>query len=384
MKRLKLMVPGPIELDGEVLREMARPLLPHYGEEWLEIYNETLRALKRVFQTDQDIFLIPGSGSAGLEAAIGSLVGDGSRALILSNGFFGERLAAVARAYTSNVQVITGELDRPIPPERLGEALRAEEVKLVAAVHCETSTGVLNPIRDYGELCRQHGAILVVDAISSLGGMELRFDEWGLGICVSASQKGLEAPPGLALVAISQAAWAQITRSSSPGWYLNLRTWREFAARWADWHPYPVTLPISLVFALKRSLENILDEGLADRFARHARWAALLRRGLKNLGFELFAPEGYHANTVTTALSNSVITAEELIRFLREEQGILIGGGIDELRGKVFRIGHMGPQATPEMILPLLWGIEEALRAAGAAVEPGQSLCSLGVRMGSG
>ncbi|MFQ6090020.1 MAG: hypothetical protein ACE5LD_01065, partial [Candidatus Bipolaricaulia bacterium] len=187
---------------------------------------------------------------------------------------------------------------------------------------------------------------------------------------------------GLAPVAVSKAAWEQVSRGSSPGWYLNLRTWREFAARWADWHPYPVTLPVSLVFALKRSLENILDEGLEERFARHARWAALLRRGLKNLGFELFIPEEFHSSTVTTALAGSAISAEELIRFLKEERGLLIGGGIDELRGKVFRVGHMGPQATPEMILPLLWGIEEALRAAGAPVEPGQSLRGLDVMVG--
>ncbi|MFQ6090086.1 MAG: pyridoxal-phosphate-dependent aminotransferase family protein [Candidatus Bipolaricaulia bacterium] len=384
--RPKLMIPGPIELEGEVLRAMAQPLLPHYGEEWLEVYWETVKALKWVFQTEQDVFLIPGSGSAGLEAGIGSLVGDGSKAIVLSNGFFGERLAAITRAYTSNVQVIEGGLNRPIPPERLEEALRGPhlETKMVAAVHCETSTGVLNPIRDYSELCGEHGAILVVDAISSLGGMELKFDEWNLGICVSASQKGLEASPGLAPLAISRRAWERISQVSTPGWYLNLRSWKKFAERWADWHPYPVTLPVSLVFALKKSLENILHEGLEERFARHAWCAALLRRGLVNLGFELFVPQEHHSPTVTTVLSNSALQAGELIRFLKEERGILIGGGIDELRGKVFRIGHMGPQATLEMILPLLWGIEEALRAAGLPIEPGESLRGLDVSVGAG
>lgn len=203
MKRFRLMIPGPIELDEEVRQELAQPLLPHYGKEWLRVYQETRGLLRQVFQTEQEVLLIPGSGSAGLEAAIGSLVGDGGKALILSNGFFGERLVAIARAYTPNVRVLSGDLDRPISPERLEEALRGGSVKMVAAVHCETSTGVLNPIRDYGELCQRYGAILVVDAISSLGGVELRFDEWGLGICVSASQKGLEASPGLAPVAIS-------------------------------------------------------------------------------------------------------------------------------------------------------------------------------------
>jgi len=382
MKRFRLMIPGPIELDEEVRQELARPLLPHYGKEWLRVYQETRGLLRQVFQTEQEVLLIPGSGSAGLEAAIGSLVGDGGKALVLSNGFFGERLVAIARAYTPNVRVLSGDLDRPISPERLEEALRGGSVKMVAAVHCETSTGVLNPIRDYGELCQRYGAILVVDAISSLGGVELRFDEWGLGICVSASQKGLEASPGLAPVAISEEAWEQISQSSSPGWYLNLRTWQEFAERWPDWHPYPVTLPVSLIFALKKGLEKIRDEGLEERWARHVRWAAFLRRSLKNLGFELFIPEGYQSPTVTAVLANSALSAEELIRFLREERRIIISGGIEELRGKIFRIGHMGPQATAEMILPLLWGIEEALRAVGAELEPGQSLGGLDVRVG--
>lgn len=182
-------------------------------------------------------------------------------------------------------------------------------------------------------------------------------------------------------MAVSRAAWERIAEGSSPGWYLNLRIWQEFTARWADWHPYPVTLPVSLVFALKRGLEKILDEGLEERWARHARWAALLRRGLENLGFELFIPEEFHSSTVTTALAGSAISAEELIRLLKEKRGILIGGGIDELREKVFRIGHMGPQATPEMILPLLWGIEEALRSAGVPVKLGQSLRGIDVRV---
>jgi alanine-glyoxylate transaminase/serine-glyoxylate transaminase/serine-pyruvate transaminase len=378
------MIPGPVELDGEVLREMSRPLVAHYGAEWVRDYKETIGLLQRIFQTGGDLFPIPGSGSAGLDAAIGSLIGDGSKATILSNGFFGQRLVAIAHAYSPHVQVIEGALDRAIPPERLEEALHDPDVKVVAAVHCETSTGVLNPIRDYGELCRRHGAILVVDAISSLGGTELRFDEWNLGICVSAAQKGLEASPGAALVAVSPAAWEQISGSSSPGWYLNLRTWREFAESWADWHPYPVTLPISLLFALKKSLENILEEGLEERFARHERMAFLLRQGLENLGFQLFVPEGHRSSTVTAVLSSSVISAEKVIHFLKQERGIQIGSGIDELRGKIFRIGHMGPQATLDMILPLLFGIEEALRAAGLPIEPGQSLRGIEVKAGTG
>lgn len=376
-KRFKLMIPGPIELEPETLQALAQPLLPHYGREWVEVYHQTIRMLKEVFQTREEVLLIPGSGSAGLEAALGSLLGGGqAKVLILKSGFFGGRLLEIARGYAApeEVLLLEGEPDRPIPPEQLEELVKAEpKVKVVAAVHCETSTGLLNPIREWSEVCRRHGRILVVDAISSLGGVELRFDEWGLGVCVSASQKALEAPPGLAVVAISREAWREVQASESPGWYLNLRTWRAYAERWSDWHPYPVTLPVSIILALKHSLERLLAEGLEVRFARHRKIAGLLRQGLRNLGFELLIPEEYASPTVTTALGRPDFPAEEVIQGLKR-RGILIAGGLEELHGKVFRIGHMGSQATLEMALPVLFHLEELLKEAGLPVEPGQSL----------
>jgi len=383
------MIPGPVEVEPEVLAEMSSPQVAHYGEEWVEVYNETLRLLKQVFQTKNDVFLLVGSGSAGLDAAIGSLAGGNAlnvpaaskqeQALILSNGFFGERLVAIASSYTDKIKVIRSPLNQPIPLDKVEEALKRDQFALVAAVHCETSTGVLNPVAELGELCQRYGAILIVDAISSLGGIELRTDDWHIGICVSASQKCLESPPGLCPIAVSPEAWHKIDQSKSPGWYLNLRTWKDFSRRWSGWHPHPITMAVNNVLALKKSLELVLNEGLQNRFARHARIAKILRQGLRNLGFELFVADEYASNTVTTVWADSRISAERLLSFLREEQGIRIAGGLEELKGKVFRIGHMGPTAKLGAILPLLFAIEEALRSVGADIKVGQSLRELNV-----
>ena len=378
VKRYKLMIPGPVELDVEALAEMSAPLIAHYGHEWAQFYKETCELMKKIFQTQRaDVYLMVGPGSAGVDAAISNLLGTDGSSLILSNGFFGERLFAIARSYTDKVKVLRFKLNEPIDPNAVEETLKKERFALVAAVHCETSTGVVNPVKELGLLCRKYNTLLVVDAISSLGGIELKFDDWHIGICVGATQKCLETPPGICPIAISPQAWDRIEKTQSPGWYLNLLTWKEFVERWGQWHPHPVTIPTGTVRALRKSVERILGEGLETRFRRHAQMASLLRQGLSNLGFELFVSDLYASPTVTTALVDERISANELIKFLKQEHGIMIAGGLDELSGKIFRIGHMGPTARLDAILPLLFGIEDALRHAGIKIEVGQSLRGL-------
>jgi len=374
------MIPGPVEIEAETLAEMGAPLIAHYGHEWAQFYKETCELMKKIFQTQRaDVHLIVGPGSAGVDAAIGNLIGKDGNALILSNGFFGERLFAVARSYTDKVKVLRFKLNEALDPNAVEETLKKERFTLVAAVHCETSTGVLNPIEDLGKLCEKSNAVFVVDAISSLGGIDLKFDDWHIGICVGATQKCLETPPGICPIAISPQAWERIEKTQSPGWYLNLRTWKEFVERWGQWHPHPVTIPTGTVRALHKSLERILEEGLEARFRRHAHMASLLRQGLRNLGFELFVHDRYASNTVTTALVDERISANELIKYLKQKHGIMISGGLEELSGKIFRIGHMGPTARLDAILPLLFGIEDALRHTGANIEVGQSIRGLEV-----
>jgi len=374
------MIPGPIELEPEVLAEMGKPLVAHYGREWAQFFNETVGLLKRVMLAERArLFLIVGPGSAALDAAIGNTISAG-KVLVLSNGFFGERLRQIACSYAPQDQVLVLEVPpgKALDPHRVEEALRRESaIRAVAMVHCETSTGVLNPLREIAQICKDHDAILIVDAVSSLGGVELRFDEWGIDILVSATQKGLECPPGLAPIAISPRAWELIERAKIKGWYLNLRTWQRYSDEWGQWHPHPVTMPSGLMQALNLSLRKILEEGLDERWRRHDRMAKLLRGGLSALGLRPLAAEEHASPTVTAAWAHEKLPAERLIRFLKEEHGVMISGGLAELAGKIVRIGHMGPTARPDMIIPLLFGIEDALRKAGIPVEAGRSLQGL-------
>jgi alanine-glyoxylate transaminase/serine-glyoxylate transaminase/serine-pyruvate transaminase len=251
MKKLRLMIPGPVELAPEVLALMAEPMVAHYGEEWTAFYKETIALLKRVFQTEGGVFLLPGSGSAGLDAAFGSTVFPDGKVLIPQNGFFGERLEEIVRTYTPNVQALRFSLGQPIELKAVETVLQKEHFEVVAAVHCETSTGVLNPIRELSKLCQHYGALFIVDAISSLAIESLKMDAWGIDLCVSASQKGLEAPPGLGLVAVGTKGWERVEQVNSPGWYLNLKTWKDYEEKWGDWHPHPVTQAVNNIKALR-------------------------------------------------------------------------------------------------------------------------------------
>lgn len=381
LKRYKLMIPGPIELEPEGLAEMGRPLHMHYGHEFADFYHQTVELMKRVMLAERArAFLVPGPGSAAIEMAIGNVVGDGQKILVVVNGFFSGRLAHIARAYAppENVIVVEVPWGQALDPQHIEDALRHDrEIRTVALVHCETSTGVLNPLREVAQICRARGAILIVDAVSSLGGAELRFDEWGLGICATATQKCLECPPGIAPIAISEEAWEVAQSTKSPGWFLNFETWHWYAREWGSWHPYPTTMPSNLIRALHFSLHKILDEGLEERWARHERLARFFRQGLRNLGFQIAADEAVASPTVTAAFAPEGVSASDLMRFLKEELRIAIGGGIAEWAGRAIRVGHMGPTATLDALLPVLTGLEGALRQAGVSVEPGQALRGL-------
>lgn len=377
MRRYRLRIPGPIDLQPEVLAFMSAPLIAHYGHDWVELYNETLALLQQVWRAEEaSLFLIPGPGTVGMEAAIASLAGDTHRFLVLTNGFFGDRWVTVARAYSSRVLVLEGEWGHALDVDAIEQVLKREkDIDVVVMVHGETSTGVLNPVKELGAICERYGAVLVCDMIATLGGTEIAFDDWRIGIGVSATQKGLECPPGLAPVAVSPRAWELIERSKGPGWYVNLRTWHHFAREWADWHPHPVTMPTGLTQALRYSLQTILDEGLSQRWLRHSEIAALVRNALRNLGFELFVSDDREAmSTVTAAKGHPQLPAAALMRMLKEKHQILIGGGLEKLAGQIFRIGHMGPTATRDAMVPTLLAIEDVLRSSGVAVEPGQSL----------
>ncbi|MEF8726354.1 MAG: alanine--glyoxylate aminotransferase family protein [Candidatus Bipolaricaulota bacterium] len=370
------MIPGPVEVEQDVLAEMGSPVVAHYGEEWTEIYNETVELARKVFQTNNEhIFLIPGSGSAGLDAALGSTLQGDRKLLVPINGWFGNRLKNIASTHSDEVDTIDFELGSSVDPDQVKQYLEKNpEVEVLAITHCETSTGVSNPVEEIGKICSRQEVLFIVDAVSSLGASQLKTDEWDVDICITASQKGLEAPPGLALVSVSPTAWELVEKTSDPGWYLNLKTWKKFALDWADWHPFPVTMAVNNVLALRRSLIRILDEGLNERFKRHKQLTEFLRESLRNLGFSLFVEDRFASSTVTSVEAGSKVDIDGLMEYLETERSIKIAGSLGEMEGRLFRIGHMGPGASYDALLPLLFGIEEYLRRIGADIVQGQFL----------
>jgi len=354
------MIPGPVEVDSEVLATMAKPMVAHYGTEWTAFYEETLDLLLSIFRTKGHVVLLVGSGSAALDAAFNSICYPGEQILVLRNGFFGERLEEIARAYTPHVHAMEFPLSQPVELEAVREALSKRSFRAVAVVHCETSTGLLNPICELAKLSHEHGAIILLDAISSLAIEPIDMDTWEIDVCISASQKGLEAPPGLSIVAVRSEVWETIERGRSCGWYLNLGVWKDYENRWGDWHPHPVTHAVSNVHALRVALERILEEGLEQRFLRHRAVTARLRAGLRELGFRLFVPEEVAAHGVT-AVEAPEGNAKELRAYVREHRNLLLAGSVGGHDDLLFRIGHMGPGATPEAVDAVLLALREAI-----------------------
>ncbi|MGD9049362.1 MAG: alanine--glyoxylate aminotransferase family protein [Anaerolineae bacterium] len=379
IKRPMLMIPGPIDVADDVLQQMGQPIVVHYGSDWVPIYQETISLLQYAFNTPDWVLMIPGAGTTGLDAAAGSLLARGDKVLVLSNGFFGQRLTAIARGYQLDAHVLTWSSVRPTPIDQVQQKLEEGGFQAVLMVHHETSSGVLNPVKEVADLCRRFDVPFMVDAVSSLGIVELNTHEWGIDLCVSASQKGLEAPPGLALVAISDRAW-EIMRSKAPtghGFFLDLLTWREFIENWGDWHPSVVTMPASVILALRVSLQKLKREGLEERIAHYRRVAGAVRAGLTAMGFELPVKEEWAATGITAAKAPAGIDPGEIQARLLEDHNIAIARGGGELASIGLRIGHMGVGTQPDHIIPLLLGLEETLRSLGRPVEPGCSLVGL-------
>ncbi len=378
--RYKLFIPGPCEVEEEVLAAMARPTPRHYGPEWMEIYNETLSLLKEIFQTRNDLFIVPAAGSGAIDMAFGSAFSQGDAVVVGMNGFFGERMATIARSWGPKVVEFRADWGRPLDPEDLRRLLREHpEARGVAVVHHETSTTVMNPLREIAEVTKEKGLLLIVDAISSLGGVPLPVDEWGIDFCITVANKCLECPPGLAFISVSPKAWEYVERNESHhGWYLSLKTWKEYAINWADWHPYPTTLPTNNIVALRESLRRILrEEGLEAHFERYRKAARAVREGLKALGFEMLVEEPFASPIATAVRMMEGLSVGDLMGYLAKEHGILISGGLGPFENKVFRVGHMGKASTRPFLLEFLFAVEEFLRIKGLPVRPGQSLVGL-------
>jgi alanine-glyoxylate transaminase/serine-glyoxylate transaminase/serine-pyruvate transaminase len=344
------------------------------------IYNELQTLLKQVFRTQNDLFLVPGAASALHDMAIGSLLASGQKIIVGHNGFFGERLVAIAEAYGLKVVPFAAPLGKPLDPDKLRRLLHAHpDAPAVALVHHETATTVLNPLRALAGAVREAGRVIVVDAVSSLGGIELPVDEWDIDVCVTASGKCLEALPGMGFVSVSPRAWELMDRQPGRGhgWYLNFGTWRQYAREWGSWHPTPVTVPVNILMGVLARLRKIVKGGLEKHLAKYVRASRIVRTGLRNAGFEMYVPDEYAAPIVTAVKARPEFALAELSQWLENERGLVVGGALGELAGKIFRVGHLGKAATREYLLDLLVAVEEFLRFKGVPVPLGATLAGL-------
>jgi aspartate aminotransferase-like enzyme len=336
---------------------MAWQMINHRGPEFGEMMHDVTAKLKQLFQTKNDLYLLTGSGTGGLEAAIVNTLSPGDKVLSVTVGVFGERFTDMAAEFGAEVIPLRFEYGRVADPEEIRRVLQKEpEIKAVLMTHNETSTGVTNDLATISAVVKEFDKLLLVDAISSLGSIDLPVDKWHCDVTVTASQKGWMVPPGLAMVSVSKEAWQAHARAKMPRFNWDFAR----ARKYLEIGQTPWTPAVSIVFALSVALDLILKEGLSNIFARHARVGKAAREGVKSLGLSLFADEKYASNTVTAISVRDGLNVKELLKILREEYQIVLAGGQASLQGKIFRIGHLG-LITEEDIKEIVSALKEVL-----------------------
>ena len=366
----QLRIPGPTPLPERVVRAMNRPLIDHRGPEFAAILAEVTAGARRVFKTRNDLFLLTSSGTGGLESAVANLVSPGDEVVVGLCGNFGERFAALASAYGAEVVRLEFEWGQPVEADDLGVVLeRHPKAKVVLLTHNETSTGVTNPLRELARVARNADRIVVVDGVSSISSIDIDTDGWGVDVAVSGSQKGWMAPPGFALVSVSDRAWALQAKARSPRFYFD---WKE-AKAWAEKGMTPFTPAIPVAFAMQEGLRMLEEEGLANVYERHARLARATQAGLEALGFQLFAREGYRSNTVTSALPPPGLDVNALRKLIDTKYGVVIAGGQGKMTGKMIRVGHLGAVAEGDVV-QVIWTLEQALEELDVAPADGRGV----------
>jgi serine---pyruvate transaminase len=362
-----LLTPGPTPVPPEVLAALAEPVIHHRARDYREIYERCLARLANVYRTQNDVLMFTTSGTGAFESAVANLTSPGDRQLVLSAGNFGERWAGMAKAFGADVVHTKLEWGETPEPEDLRAALAdAGEVKVVYLTHSETSTGVVCDVQSLAAVAKDAGALVVVDAVSSLGAVPLETDSWDLDVVVSGSQKALMTPPGVAFVAVSTQALEAAARATTPRYVLDWERTRKAQEKLDA----PFTPPVTLVRGLDVALGLLLDEGLEAAFDRHARLGRACREGAKAMGLELFSPDEERSAVVTALRAPDGVDATEVVSALRDRFGITIANGQAELKGKVFRIGHIGWFDIFD-ITTALAAVELVLADAGAEIERG-------------
>ncbi|MFB6080220.1 MAG: alanine--glyoxylate aminotransferase family protein [Haloferacaceae archaeon] len=361
-----LMGPGPSEVHPRVLRAMSTPLVGHLDPAFVEVMDEVQELLRYAFRTDNRWTLpISGTGSAAMEAAIGNLVEPGDTMLVPTNGYFGGRMAEMARRAGGDVVTVDAAWGEPLDATDVQRAVDEHRPEIVGLVHAETSTGVLQPdLPDITSIAHDYGAYTIVDCVTSLGGVELRVDDWGIDAAYSAAQKCLSAPPGASPLTLSERAIEKVIARDEPArsWYLDLGLLDGY---WGADRSYHHTAPISNIYAFREALRLVAEEGIEERWARHREVAGELRDGLVEMGLEMNAPDDYWLPSLNAVRVPDGVDDAAVIDRLRDEYDIEIAAGLGDLDGDVWRIGCMGHSARRKNVAYLLSALADALRAEG-------------------
>ncbi len=371
-----LLGPGPSNVDPRVLRAMAAPVIGHLDPEFLKVMDETKSLLQYVFQTENYLTLpVSGTGSAGMETALCNVIEPGDRVLVCVNGLFGERMCDIVERCQGDLIRIDGEWGRIIEPQQVAAALEEHKVKVVAIVHAETSTGILQPLEEIGCLTHEHDALFLVDTVTSLGGCPVKVDDWDLDVVYSGTQKCLSCPPGLAPVTFSPRAEKTLDarRTKVQSWYLDMTMVRRY---WGQERFYHHTAPISMCYALREALRLVYEEGLEARWQRHELNHRALMAGLQAMSLEPFAQEGYRLPSLNAVRVPEGIEDGKVRGRLLREYSIEVGGGLGALKGQIWRIGLMGHNSSARTVFVFLGALEAVLQAEGYALTPGAALAA--------
>src|SRR6059058_1006419 len=361
-----LLTPGPTPVPPQVLAALAEPVIHHRARDYRDVYERCLARLAEVYRTQHDVLMFTTSGTGAFESAVANLTSPGDRQLVLSAGNFGERWAGMVQAFGAELIHLRLDWGETPEPEDLRSALAGGDVRVVYLTHSETSTGVVCDVQALAAVAREAGALVVVDAVSSLGAVPLESDLWEIDVVVSGSQKALMCPPGLAFVSVSSAALATASHAAAARYVLDWERTRKAQAKLDA----PFTPAVSIVRALDVALGLLLEEGLDAAFDRHARLGRACREGAKAMGLELFSPDEERSAVVTAIRAPDGVDATEIVSTLNDRFGITIANGQGQLKGKIFRIGHIGWFDVFD-ITTALAAVELTLADAGAEIERG-------------
>jgi len=373
MEKEYLMIPGPTPIPHEISQSMGSSIINHRGPKFKELLEEVTANLKKVYETESEMFVLTASGTGAMEAGIVNFISPGERVLALTNGAFGDRLENIALTYGVEIESVSSEWGSPFDYEEIEEKLandKSHEIKAILVVHNESSTGLMNDIEKISKLRRGHPALLIVDTISSMGAVHLPVDEWEIDVCLTGSQKALYLPPGLSFISVNSRAMKAMDNCTMGKFYFSLKKAREFLEKGQT----PFTPAIPQVMALKDSLNMLLQAGKQYNFERHYRMMKATRSAVEAIGLELFVKDLKHASrTVTAVKKPPEIEVSKLRSLMRGKYGVEIAGGQAKLSQDIFRIGHLG--AITEMdVITAISALEMSLLELGYNLQLGTAV----------